>query len=163
MAQKARARRVLEIGTFDGTSALALAEMLPDDGTVVTCEINPGLVTLARKRLGRSAHGKKVEVREGKALDILPALTGPFDLIFVDADTANYVLYYQHARRMLAPGGMILMDNMQGVALEVDAKGDPSIMAIQELGRLLASDAGVTAELAAARDGVMVITIRTSP
>ena len=159
MVQKVGARRVLEIGTFDGTSALALAESLPEDGTVVTCEINAGLATLARKRLGRSPHGPKVEVLVGAALDTVPSLTGPFDLIFIDADTANYVRYYRLAMSLLAPSGILLMDNMRGVAMDgVDAKGDPSILAVQELGRLLAADARVTAELFAARDGVMVVT-----
>ena len=159
MAQKVRAKRVLEIGTFDGTSALALAEAIPDDGMVLTCEINPGLATLARKRLSRSPHGRKVEVRDGPALETLPGLTGPFDLIFIDADTANYVHYYRHAMNLLAPTGVLLMDNMRGVTLgEVDPKGNPSIAAVQELSRTLASDARVTAELVAVRDGIMVIT-----
>lgn len=159
MAQRFRPRRVLEIGTFDGTSALALAETLPDDGVVITCEINPGLATLARKRLGRSPHGRKVEVRVGPALDTLPGLTGPFDLIFIDADTANYTHYYHLAMSLLAPAGVLLMDNMRGVTLgDVAPRGDPSIAAVQELGRTIASDNRVTAELVAARDGVMVIT-----
>src|SRR5216117_4210173 len=79
MVQKAQARHVLEIGTFDGTSALAMAEMLPDDGTVITCEINPGLASLARKRFSRSPHGRKIEVLLGPALETLRNLTGPFD------------------------------------------------------------------------------------
>jgi caffeoyl-CoA O-methyltransferase len=159
MVQKFHVRRVLEIGTFDGTSALALAEAIPDDGTVITCEINRGLATLARKRLGRSLQGKKVEVREGPALETLPGLTGLFDLIFIDADTANYMHYYHHAMALLAPAGVILMDNMRGATLgNVDPQGDPSIAAVQELSRMLSSDARVTAELVSVRDGVMVIT-----
>lgn len=159
IAQQFRPRRVLEIGTFDGTSALALAESIPDDGTVLTCEINPGLATLARKRLGRSPHGQKVEVRVGPALDTLPGLTGPFDLIFIDADTANYTRYYHLALSLLAPTGVLLMDNMRGVTLgDVDPQGDPSIAAVLELGRVLAAAPGVTAELVDVRDGVMVIT-----
>jgi caffeoyl-CoA O-methyltransferase len=159
MAQKFHAKRVLEIGTFDGTSALALAEAIPDDGTVITCEINPGLATLARKRINRSPHGRKVDVRDGPALKTLPGLTGPFDLIFIDADTANYVHYYHHAMARLAPAGVILMDNMRGATLgDVDPAGDPSIAAVQELRRTLASDSRVTAELMSVRDGVMVIT-----
>ena len=159
IAQKFHARRVLEIGTFDGTSALALAEAIPDDGTVITCEINPGLATLARKRISRSPHGRKVEVRVGPALETLPGLTGPFDLIFIDADTANYVPYYHHALTLVAPAGVILIDNMRGVTLgDVDPKGNSSIAAVQELNRILASDGRVTAELVSVRDGIMVIT-----
>ena len=159
MAQKVHARRVLEIGTFDGTSALALAEAIPEDGTVITCEINPGLATLARKRVSRSPHGRKVEVRVGPALETLPGLTGPFDLVFIDADTANYVHYYHQAMNLLAPAGVLLMDNMRGAALgDVNPKGDPSIAAVQELSRTLASDSRISAELVSVRDGVMVIT-----
>jgi len=162
MVQKVKARQVLELGAFDGTSALAMAEMLPEGGTVVTCEINPGLATLARKRFGRSPHGKKIDVRVGPALETLPGLAGPFDLIFVDADTANYVHYYLHAMRLLAPAGIILMDNMRGATLgDVKSHGDSSIAAVQELGRLIASDARVSAELVSVRDGVMVITSKT--
>src|SRR5438128_11554717 len=109
MVQKAQARRVLEIGTFDGTSALAMAEMLPDDGTVITCEINPGLASLARKRFSRSPHGRKIEVLVGPALETLRNLTGQFDLIFIDADTENYVRYYQRALLLLGPTGRFVI------------------------------------------------------
>ena len=157
--QKVRARRVLEIGTSDGSSALAMAEMLPEDGTVLTCEINAGLATLARKRLGRSPHGKKVEVLVGPANETLRTLTGPFDLIFVDADTRNYVHYFHRALELLAPTGTLLMDNTQGMALgPVDASQDPAIGAIQELARLSRTDTRINAQLMAVRDGVLVVT-----
>src|SRR5207245_10219360 len=103
VVQKAQARRVLEIGTFDGTSALALAEMLPDDGTVITCEINPGLASLARKRFSRSPHGRKIEVLAGPALETLRNLTGQLGLIFIGADTQNCVQYYRRSLRTIAP------------------------------------------------------------
>jgi caffeoyl-CoA O-methyltransferase len=159
MVQKVHARRVLEIGTFDGTSALAMAEMLPEDGTVLTCEINAGLANLARKRLGRSPHGRKVEVLVGPAMETLPAVTGSFDLIFVDADTRNYVHYYRRALELLAPTGVLLMDNTQGMALgPVDPTKDPAIAAIHELASLIQSDARISAQLMAVRDGVLVLT-----
>jgi caffeoyl-CoA O-methyltransferase len=158
MVQKVGARRVLEIGTFDGSSALAMAEMLPEDGTIFTCEINPGLATLARKRLGRSPHGRKVEVIVGPALETLPTLTGSFDLIFVDADTPNYVHYYRRALELLPPIGVLLMDNTQGIAIgPVDQTEDPAIAAIQELARLLQADTRVSAQLIGVRDGVLVV------
>lgn len=160
MAQKAQARRVLEIGTFDGTSALAIAEMLPEDGTVVTCEINPGLASLARKRFSRSPHGRKIDVLVGPALETLRSLTGPFDLIFIDADTENYVRYYHRALELLAPTGTLLLDNMRGITLgPVDHSDDPAVGAIEELGRLIAGDTRVSASFKAVRDGVLVITM----
>src|SRR2546427_1060990 len=128
MVQKAQARRVLEIGTFDGTSALAMAEMLPDDGTVITCEINPGLANLARKRFSRSPHGRKIEVLVGLALETLRNLTGPFNLIFIDADTENYVRYYHRALELLAPTGVLLLDNVRGITLgPMDHSRDPAV------------------------------------
>jgi caffeoyl-CoA O-methyltransferase len=158
MVQKVGARRVLEIGTFDGHSALGMAEMLPEDGTVLTCEINAGLAALARKRLGRSPHGTKVEVLVGPASDTLRTLTGSFDLIFVDADTRNYVHYYRRSLELLAPNGKLLMDNTRGVALgPVDPSLDPAIAAIQELASLIRSDTRINAELMAVRDGVLVV------
>ena len=159
MVHKIRAQRVLEIGTSDGTSALAMAELLPDNGALVTCEINAGLAILARKRLGRSPHGRKVEVLVGPALETLPTVTGPFDLIFVDADTKNYVHYYRRLLELLAPGGMLLMDNTQGMTMRsVDPKRDPAIAAIQELASLVQSDARVNAQLMGVRDGVLIVT-----
>jgi caffeoyl-CoA O-methyltransferase len=136
-----------------------MAEVLPDDGTVLTCEINAGLATLARKRLGRSSHGGKVEVLVGPARETLGTLYGPFDLIFVDADTRNYVHYYHRALELLAPSGRLLMDNTQGIALgPVDPSLDPAIVAIQELARLVRSDTRIKSELMAVRDGVLVVT-----
>ena len=161
MVQKIHARNILEIGAFDGTSALAMAECLPEDGKVITCEINAGLAGLARKRASRHPHGHKVDVRVGPALETLPQLAGPFDLIFIDADTRNYVQYYRHAMTLLSPTGVLLIDNMQASDLVFTAPvRDASAAAIQELARELASDAYLDAELAHVRDGVMVITRR---
>jgi len=160
MVQKAQARRVLEIGTFDGTSALAMAEMLPDDGTVITCEINPGLAGLARKRFSRSPHGRKITVLLGPALETLRGLRGPFDLIFIDADTENYVHYYQRALELLAPTGVLLLDNMRGITLgPVDHSSDPAVGTILELGRVIGDDTRVITSFKAVRDGVLVVTM----
>jgi predicted O-methyltransferase YrrM len=158
MVQKLHPRRVLEIGTGDGTSALAMAESLSDDAMVITCEINAGLATLARKRIARSAHAGRVEVRVGRALETLSVLTGPFDLIFIDADTENYLSYYQRARELLTPSGVLLIDNMQGLMLgDVDPKLDPAIASIREVSRLIAN-AGLKTEYVPVRSGVLVVT-----
>src|SRR2546425_13091064 len=101
MALVVRAKRVLEIGTFTGYSALAMAEALPEDGTVLTCEIDPDSAAFARPYWDKSPHGKKIEARVGPALETLSNLTGPFDVIFIDADKANYVHYYRRARAHL--------------------------------------------------------------
>lgn len=158
MALAVGAKRVLEIGTFTGYSALAMAEALPDDGTVLTCEIDADSAAFARRFWDKSPHGKKIHVRVGPALETMAALKGPFDLIFIDADKANYVNYYRRALDLIAPTGVILIDNVlwSGRVLNRD-NPDPSTAAIQELNRVVASDSRVTAALLTLRDGVFVI------
>lgn len=158
MALAVGAKRVLEIGTFTGYSALAMAEALPDDGTVLTCEIDPDSAAFARRYWDKSPHGRKIHVRVSPALETLAVLQGPFDLIFIDADKANYVNYYRRAKDLIAPTGVILIDNVlwSGRVLNRD-NPDPSTAAIQELNRVVASDPRVTAALLTLRDGVFVI------
>jgi caffeoyl-CoA O-methyltransferase len=158
MALAVGAKRVLEIGTFTGYSALAMAEVLPDEGTVVTCEIDAESAAFARRFWEKSPHGKKIEVRVGSALETLNGLTGPYDLIFIDADKANYVNYYRRALELIAPTGVILIDNVLWSGRVVKAHNpDPSTAAIQELNRVVAYDTRVTAVLLTLRDGVFVI------
>ncbi len=158
MALTVRAKRVLEIGTFTGYSALAMAEALPKEGTVITCEIDPDSAAFARRHWDKSPHGKKIEVRVGPALETLRTLTGPFDVIFIDADKANYVNYYRRAKDLIAPTGVILIDNVLWSGRVLNARNpDPSTTAIQELNRVVASDQRVTAVLLTLRDGVFVI------
>ena len=158
MALTVRAKRVLEIGTFTGYSALAMAEALPEGGTVLTCEIDPDSAAFARRYWDKSPHGKKIEVRMGPALETLRTLTGPFDVIFIDADKANYVNYYRRAKELIAPTGVILIDNVlwSGRVLNANTH-DPSTKAIQELNRVVSSDPRVTAVLLTLRDGVFAI------
>ena len=158
MALAVGAQRVLEIGTFTGYSALAMAEALPDEGTVLTCEIDPDSAAFARGFWNKSPHGRKIEVRVGPALDTLGTLTGTYDLIFIDADKANYVNYYRRAKDLLSPTGVILIDNVLWSGRVVQAKSrDESTKAIQELNRVVSSDPRVTAVLLTLRDGVFVI------
>src|SRR2546425_472540 len=106
-----------------------MAEALPEGGTVLTCEIDPESAAFARRFWDKSPHGKKIEVRVGPALETLRTLTGPFDVIFIDADKANYVNYYRR-------GDEFLIDNVlwSGRVLNANTP-DPSTKAIQELNR----------------------------
>jgi caffeoyl-CoA O-methyltransferase len=158
MAQLVRARRVLEVGMFTGYSALCFAEVLPDDGRVITCEIDEGSAALARKYFAKSPYGRKIEIRMGPALETLQALTGPFDVVFIDADKVNYVHYYRRALELISPDGVVLIDNVlwSGDVLLQPAP-DRSTPVIQELNRLVASDQRVTSVLVTIRDGVLVI------
>ena len=157
MALAVGAKQVLEIGTFTGYSALAMAEALPDDGTVLTCEIDADSAAFARRCWDKSPHGKKIHVRVAPALETMAALKGPFDLIFIDADKANYVNYYRRALDLISPNGVILIDNVLWSGRVLNTNPDPSTAAIQELNRVVASDPRVTAVLVTLRDGVFVI------
>jgi caffeoyl-CoA O-methyltransferase len=158
MAQLVGAKRVLEIGMFTGYSALCFAEALPPDGTVVTCDIDEESAALARRYFDQTPVGKKVEIRMGPALETMRVLTGPFDLIFIDADKANYLNYYRRALDLLAPNGVILIDNVlwSGEVLK-QPPPDERTAAIQELNRAVANDSNVTAVLVTIRDGVLVV------
>ncbi len=158
MAQLVQAKHVLEIGMFTGYSALCFAEVLPADGTVTTCEIDEQAAALAQAYFARAPQGGKITVRMGSALDTMQTLTGPFDLIFIDADKINYPNYYRRAKDLLAPTGVILIDNVlwDGDVLKQPAP-DASTAAIQELNRIVASDPEVTCALVTIRDGVLVV------
>jgi caffeoyl-CoA O-methyltransferase len=158
VTQLVGARRVLEIGMFTGYSALCFAESLPADGVVLTCEIDEEPAAFARRFFAQSPAGKKIEIRMGPALETMRALTGSFDLIFIDADKANYLNYYRRALDLLAPNGVILIDNVlwSGDVLK-QPPPDEQTAAIQELNRTVSADPAVTAVLLTIRDGVLVV------
>lgn len=106
------ARRVLEIGTYTGYSALCLASGLPDDGVVITCDRDPEATDMARRYWAKSPHGRKIDLRMGNALDTLKTLDGPFDLAFIDADKENYVRYWEACLPKVRPGGILAVDNV---------------------------------------------------
>ncbi len=161
MALTVRAARVLEIGTFTGYSALAFAECLPDDGQVMTCDVDPDSTALARRYWAQSPHGSKIHLRLGPALETMRELSGPFDLIFIDADKTNYVKYYHRALELIADQGLILIDNvLWGGDVLQQPPPDSNTETIQELNRLVQADDRVSAVLVTIRDGILVITPR---
>ncbi|ALA57353.1 O-methyltransferase [Nitrospira moscoviensis] len=158
MTKLVGAKRVLEIGMFTGYSALCFAEALPEDGTVVTCDVDEESAAVARRYFAQAPVGKKIDVRMGPALETMRDLTGPFDVIFIDADKTNYLNYYRRALDLLAPAGVILIDNVlwNGDVLK-QPPPDEKTAAIQELNRAVAGDPGVDAVLVTIRDGVLVV------
>ena len=158
MTQLVQATSVLEIGMFTGYSALCFAEALPRNGTVLTCEVDEEPAALARQYFARSPVGKKIEIRMGPALETMRDLTGPFDLIFIDADKVNYTNYYRRSLDLLSAQGVILIDNVlwDGNVLR-QPPPDEKTAAIQELNRTVSSDPRVSAVLVTIRDGVLVI------
>lgn len=150
------ARRVLEIGTFTGFSAQMMAAALPDDGVLVTCDINPEAAKMARQYFARSPHGRKIELRLGEALETLKSLNGPFDLVFIDADKASYVAYYDRALELLSPNGIIAVDNVLWSGRVLDPKSE-SDHAIVGFNRHVRQDPRVRHVLLPVRDGVMLV------
>jgi caffeoyl-CoA O-methyltransferase len=150
------ARRVLEVGMFTGYSALMMAAALPDNGRLITCEINPDAIAIARTFFGRSPLGSKIEIREGPALETMRATTEPFDLVFIDADKGNYSNYYEAALPILAPNGVIAVDNVLWSGRVLDPK-EPNDHAIVAFNDHVQRDDRVTNVILTVRDGLMVI------
>jgi caffeoyl-CoA O-methyltransferase len=107
----ARPQRVLEIGTFSGHSALAMAAALPEGGRIDACEVSAERAAFARRWFDRSPHGAKITLHVGPALETIERLEGSFDLVFVDADKPGYVGYYEAVLPRLSERGLIVADN----------------------------------------------------
>ncbi len=156
LALSVGARRILEIGTFTGFSALMMASVLPDDGELVTCEINPDAAAMAQRAFDGSVHGKKVRVRLGPALETLRDLQGPFELVFIDAANEQYVDYYEASLPLLASNGAIVVDNVLHRGEVLDPQS-PSARATVAFNDLVQADPRVVNALLTLRDGVMLI------
>jgi caffeoyl-CoA O-methyltransferase len=151
-----QARRVLEIGTFTGFASQMMAAALPQDGQVITCDLDPKAIEVARSFFERSPHGHKISLREGPALETMRTLEPGFDLVFIDADKENYVNYYEAALPLLATNGLIAVDNVlwSGRVLDPKSDQDHAIVAFNEH---VAQDERVTQVVLTVRDGVMLI------
>ncbi len=159
-----RARRILDIGMFTGYSALAMAEALPEDGSLIACEVDRYAAELAQSLFKASPHGSKIEVKLGAALETLNQLaiaSEPFDLVFIDADKREYIAYFQTVldRNLLAPHGIICVDNtlLQGQPYLPSEERSASGQAIAEFNQVVAADSRVEQVLLPVRDGLTII------
>ena len=148
-------KEVLEIGMFTGYSTLMMAEALPEDGRLITCEIDPKAEAIARKYFAESPHGRKIDIRMGPALETIKTLPGPFDLVFIDADKPNYCRYYQACFPSVKPGGLIVGDNVLWSGKVIDPKDDDT-RAIVAFNDLVQSDPRVENVCLTVRDGMML-------
>ena len=149
------AKSILELGMFTGYSALMMAEALPDDGHLITCEIDPKAEAIARRYFAESSHGNKITIRMGPALDTTKTLAGPLDLVFIDADKVNYSDYYEACLPLLKSGGLVVADNVLWSGKVVDPK-DADDHAIVAFNRLVQSDPRVKNVCLTVRDGMML-------
>lgn len=139
------AKRILEIGTLGGYSAVWLARALPADGKLLTIEIDPKNAGIARINFATAGVDKLVDLRIGTALDILPAIakeaSEPFDLVFIDADKQSTPEYVEWALKMTRPGSVIIVDNVvRGGAVTDAASTDPSVLGVRRFFAQLAND-----------------------
>lgn len=154
-----QAQTVLEIGTYAGYSALAMAAGLSPGGRIVSCEIDEGHAEFARRHIAASPYADRIDIRVGPALDSIAALEGPFDFVFIDADKTGYPAYYEAVLPKLAPGGLIAADNTlrDGELLGSPADWGEGTRAMAAFNDALVADERVVTVLLTVRDGVTLI------
>lgn len=152
------ARRVLEVGTLGGYSAIWMARALPADGTLLSIELDAGHAEFARRFIARAGLERVVEVRTGRALDLLPALDGAqFDAVFLDADKEPLPTYLDWALRLVRPGGLIIADNaLWGGRVLDQTVNDDATRAVREFNRRFASDPRIAGIVVPTHDGVAI-------
>ncbi|HSZ34129.1 MAG TPA: O-methyltransferase [Puia sp.] len=152
MALACNAKNILELGTLGGYSAIWLARALPENGKMITVEIDPARAAVAKKNIARAGLSGKVEIRVGKAMEILHQLkqenAEPFDLIFIDADKEPYAEYFQLSLQLSGPGTFIIADNVirEGEVMNEKIK-DGFINGVQRFNNLLAMTPNVTSTI----------------
>jgi predicted O-methyltransferase YrrM len=162
LARSIGARMALEIGTFTGCSALAVAEALPAGGRLVCCDISEEWTAIARRYWKEASVAERIELRLAPALKTLAALqaehgAGSFDFAFIDADKASYDAYYEACLTLLRPGGLVALDNMLWSGKVADPKiRDADTDALRALNAKIRDDARVDSCLLTVGDGVML-------
>lgn len=144
------ARTVLEIGTLGGYSTIWLARALPPDGRLLSLEANPQAVEVARANMARAGLADRVDIRLGKAIDLLPGIEaegiGPFDFVFIDADKPNNPHYLAWSLRLSRPGTVIVGDNVvRGGAVADPASRDPNVVGVRSFLELMAAEPRLSA------------------
>lgn len=152
MAAMCNAKRILELGTLGGYSTIWLARAVPEGGKVVTVEFEPYHAAVAKTNIGKAGLADKVDLRVGKAMDIMEELIASgaeaFDLIFIDADKPPYAEYFQTALRLSRPGTVIICDNVirEGKVLDENSDDD-RVRGVRRLNQLLSESKAVSATI----------------
>jgi caffeoyl-CoA O-methyltransferase len=153
-----RPASVVELGTYSGYSALSMAAGLPPGGRIVTCELDDGRADFAQRHIDAGPHADKIELRRGPALETLATLDGPFDLVFIDADKAGYVDYYEAVVPKLAERGLILADNTLFSGRVADPADDgETVQAIRAFNEHVHGDERTRSVMLSVRDGITMI------
>jgi predicted O-methyltransferase YrrM len=154
-----RPRRVLEVGTYTGYSAICLAQGMTDDGILHTIDIDEELYDMADKYITLAGLRHKIVQHTGVALDIIPAFQEQFDLVFIDADKTNYIGYYDLIFDMLPVGGYLIADNVlyDGEVVMPEEKRGKNARAIHAFNEMLLTDTRIERLLLPVRDGLMIV------
>lgn len=152
-------KRVLELGTFTGYSALCIAEGLPEDGSLVTVEINDELEEIILEAFADSSYGARIELVMGDAMEVCRSFPdGSFDMIFIDADKRQYPDYYREAKRLLTPCGYIIADNTLWDSHVIEAdRHDAQTEGVRRFNDIVASDSDMETVILPLRDGISII------
>jgi len=146
LARMQGAKRILEIGTLGGYSTIWLARALPPGGRLVTLEYDPKHADVARENVARVGLAGVVEVQTGRALDLLPSLTGSFDFFFIDANKDGYPDYFHWALKLSRPGNVMVFDNVVRNGKVIDAKTtDALVQGVRRLNEAIAAEPRVSA------------------
>lgn len=146
LARLVNAKRILEVGTLGGYSAIWLARALQAGGKLITLEAVPKHAEVAQRNLERAGLAGAVEIKVGPALDTLPSLKGPFDLSFIDADKQSNAEYFSWALKLSRPGSLIVVDNVVRDGKVIDARSrDASVQGVRRLNELIAAEKRVSA------------------
>jgi predicted O-methyltransferase YrrM len=151
---------ILEIGTYTGYSALCMAEGLKAGGRLITIDVNEELETFTRSFFDRSPYKEQIDYRIADAAHEIPAIEGPIDMVFIDADKRNYALYFDLVIDKMRPGGLILVDNVlwSGKIIEEAAK-DKSTQALRDFNTKVANDPRVKPLILPIRDGLFLLRV----
>jgi predicted O-methyltransferase YrrM len=159
MVQCLGAKKIVEIGTFTGYSALAMAQVLPDDGLIICCDLSEEWTAIGRKYWRQAGVADKIDLRLAPALDTLDDLranaSGHFDFAFIDADKSNYDSYFESCLELIRPGGVIAIDNVfWGGSVVDDSQQDEDTAAIRALNKKLQGDNRVSLSIVPIGDGL---------
>jgi len=151
------ARRILELGTYSGYSAISMAAALPPGGHIDTCEVDEEHAAVARRYIEEAGYSDRITIHLGPALETIARLDGEFDLVFIDADKVNYGAYYDALVPRLSPRGLLAIDNTLWSGKVLDPDDDSGTRAIAELNDRIAADSSVVAVQLTVRDGVTLV------
>ena len=153
-----RPRAILEIGAFTGYAAICLAQGLPEGGTLHTIEANPELEYLIRKYISLAGLDEKIHLHIGDAREVIPALPGPFDMVFIDAGKQDYIQYYDLVIDKVPRGGLIIADNVlwSGKVVSDEREQDQDAVSIHQFNEKVQRDERVENIMLPLRDGLLI-------